>query len=156
MIRIEDIVTTKKEDIDVKKLMGWRYSLPNTYIRAQDRLPNEYDLSRLKLVDYSRSDRKVYWPEVQMILQLCRSYTPIGWKLIQTLVYDNSYMPVEWIEHLSGGGEIVFPHAVCYKRNEENIDTIVCGSIDCENREIECYGISLGEIKQDMRIAVYQ
>jgi hypothetical protein len=157
MIKLDGNIGVADEDLNIKELMGWKYSLPSSYLKAQSRLPGVYRTTGLKLVDYSKEGEIVYWPEVEMILQLCQVYKPISWKLIQRLVCDDSYMPLDWIEHLVGGGEIVFPHALCYKRNDKNLDTVVCAAIDYDpdSRRIECYGVKLWEIRPDMRLALY-
>lgn len=153
-----DIIDVSGERLDIKNFMGWRYSLPDPYINAQSRLPDNYDLNRLNLIDYTKLGTRIYWPEVEMSLQLSKMYTPISWKLIQRLVCDSDCLPMTWIDHIVGGGEIIFPHAMCHRRNKNGLDYSVRVAIDYnkEEKNIQCYGINPWEIKPDIRIAVYQ
>jgi hypothetical protein len=139
-------------------LLGYGYFIPDFYWRAEMLLPETYKTRQLIFKKFWTAERQVSWPEVEMLLALDRHISPVGWRVVSHLYYQQDLLPVEWIECMLGGGMIVFPHAVCYWRGRDGQQPAVisCPAFFYEEGIIDCKGINRFNVAPTSHIALYQ
>ncbi len=155
-------VSSKRPNIADQEFLGYGYSIPDFYWRAEELLPDHYLVSRFGLREFRKKERAITWPEVDMHLNLDREILPVGWRVAVHLLQNQDLIPLEWLEYLSGNKEgeitlILFPYAACYWRARTGSITVSCPAFfhDRESGRIEFQGMERHTAVSGCKIAVY-
>lgn len=146
------------EKVEISKWWGFGYSIPDMYWRVEQRYPTEYEVNKFDLRTFQEPGRSISWAEIDIELHMETGIIPVGWRALRHMLQDQIFIPMKWLEHLSGGQQILFPYALGERKDRSGGITPCCPLLflGSDGETLGCKPVSRYTQAATTAIAVYQ